>query len=72
MSYIVVAEVSLTSETNLYGDIALVNARVLSQTESQITFDLKGDFTLQKEITSQLCSTLIATGFIEFEIRHSY
>ena len=72
MSYIITAEVFIDGEDNLNGDITKVNARILSKREESITFDIPGDFYRQKELTKNLCTTLIDAGFISFSIGHSY
>jgi hypothetical protein len=74
MSYIVCAELYLDAEMNLGADIQKVDARILYEDKNRkrITFDVRGEFGKQQEITMKLCKTLIGAGFVEFEIRHSY
>ena len=73
MSYIITAEVFTDVEENLGGDISKVDARILSQRENgTVTFDIRGDFHNQKELTRKLCNTLIDAGFVSFIIGHSY
>lgn len=72
MSYIVTANVRTKVEENLGGKIEAVNASILKQGDGEITFDVIGDFSRQKEITLELCKTLIEAGFVSFEIGHSY
>ena len=72
MSYIITAEVFRYKEENFRGDIKLVNARILSESEGLIIFDIPGDFLKQKELTKELCLSLIDAGFISFSINHSY
>jgi len=72
MSYIVTAKVRTSLEENIGGDERKVKARVLKKDDFEITFDLPGSFEKQKEITLELCKTLIESGFVSFEIGHSY
>lgn len=72
MSYIITAEVFTAVEENLSGDISKVNARILSKRDGSITFDIRGDFYKQQELTRKLCNTLIDAGFVSFTIGHSY
>jgi hypothetical protein len=72
MSYIIVAEVFTNVEENLSGDISKVDARILSKGDWSITFDIRGDFYKQRELTRKLCNTLIDAGFVSFTIGHSY
>ncbi len=72
MSYIITAEVSLTAEENMGGRVELVEARILSRTPYRILFDIKGNFHKDKELTLDLCKSLINAGFISFDISHSY
>ena len=72
MSYIICAEVNLEAEENHAGKIENVEARTLSTKRNYITFEIHGEFDKQKELTKKLCLTLIESGFVAFEIRHSY
>ncbi len=72
MAYIVYADVLLGIEINQSGNCAKVNARVLAQDDSHICFDIPGDFKRQKEITKELCNTLIDAGFYSFNVGHSF
>ena len=72
MSYIITAEVRKDSEENIFGKPEKVNARILSETQHTIEFDVKGDFYKQKEITKNLCMSLIDAGYLSFEIGHSW
>ena len=72
MSYIIIAEVNTTSEENFHGNKSLVDARVLSERDGYINFDVQGEFGKQKERSKRLCNTLIDAGFVSFSIRHSY
>jgi hypothetical protein len=74
MSYIITAEVNTAEEMNANGDITKVVARVLSKRDGRITFDVPGDFDpdKQKQITKNLCETMIDAGFMSFCIGHSY
>jgi hypothetical protein len=66
MSYIIVAEVDTTCEENFHGNKSLVDARILSERDGYINFDIQGKFGEQKERTRQLCNTLIDAGFVSF------
>ncbi len=72
MSYIITAEVRLSDEENFHGDRSKVDARVLSERDGYITFDVAGDHYKKEELTKKLCSTLIDAGFLSFDIGHSY
>lgn len=72
MSYIVTAEVILGVEENYQGDRAKVAARILSERNGVVTFDVPRDFSRQAEITRNLCNSLIDAGFYSFSIGHSY
>lgn len=72
MSYIITAEVRTDTEENYHGKKEQVDARILSEKDGYITFDIPGDFKKQKELTKKLCNTLIDAGFVSFEIGHSY
>lgn len=72
MSYIVTATVRTSLDENSGGNAEAVKARVLSKGAYEITFDVPGVFSKQKEITLALCETLINAGFVSFEIGHSY
>ena len=72
MGYIIYAECDLGDEDN-YGAVAEdVSAGILRKDKDTITFDVKGDFSSNKEITKSLCLSLIDAGFLAFDIRHSY
>ncbi len=72
MGYIICAECELDDEDNHGAVIEDVNARILNKEKDKITFDVRGDFSNNKEITKNLCLSLIDAGFLAFEIRHSY
>jgi hypothetical protein len=72
MGYIITGKGFTDIEENLSGDVSKVDARVLSKRDGEITFDIRGDFYKQKELTKKLCNTLIDAGFVSFEIGHSY
>lgn len=72
MGYIVTAECYKHSEMNMHADASKVDARVLSNVNGYITFDVKGEFGREKEIVGALVSTLLEAGFYEFSIAHSY
>lgn len=74
MSYIITAEVQLDAEMNAGGDIQKVAAGLLSLREGLATFDVPGDFdpARQRQLVLQLCGSLVAAGFVEFRIGHSY
>lgn len=74
MGYIITAEVYMHSEINMGADRAKVKARVLSEHNGYITFNVKGDFDpkVQRELVLNLCRDLTEAGFLEFKISHSY
>ena len=72
MGYIIVAEVDTTSADNHHAKIETVDARILSNHDGKISFDIRGDFDNRKQLTKDLCITLIDSGFLEFSIHHSY
>jgi hypothetical protein len=72
MSYIIVAEVALDVEENHAGKVEKVDARILSRRGENITFDIRGEFGKEKELTKKMCMALINAGFVSFDIRHSY
>ena len=74
MSYIITAEVSKTAEMNQGADQTLVKARVLSERDGYVTFDVPGDFDPDKRrgLVLSLCRDLVDAGFVEFRISHSY
>ena len=72
MGYIVTAEVYLHSEMNMHGDATKVDARILSNCNGYITFDVKGEFGEEQRIVGDLCKTLLDSGYYEFRISHSY
>lgn len=74
MSYIVTAEAYIgpDSEKNLGASVSKVEARILSQRDGKITFDVQGEHGKEAEIVRALCLSLIAAGFYEFSIGHSY
>lgn len=72
MGYIITAEVYTDKEENYGAKIEDVDARILSQRAGAITFDVRGDFDAQKELTRKLCNSLIDAGFVSFAISHSY
>lgn len=72
MSYIIVAEVDTEAEENYHGDKTKVDARILSEYDSYIKFDIKGEHDKKPELTMKLCKTLIDAGYMSFDIRHSY
>lgn len=74
MSYIITAEVYTHSEINMGADRTKVKARILSEYNGYITFDVKGDFDpkAQRELVLELCRDLTEAGFVEFKISHSY
>lgn len=72
MSYIIIAEVDLTSEPNMHGDRGKVTAGVLSERDGYLTFDVPGKFGEEQRRTKALCETLIDAGFVQFTVRHSY
>ena len=72
MGYIITAEIDTTCEENGSGDIKKVKARTLSRRDGYITFDIKGTFGEQRELTKKLCDDIIDAGFVSFSIGHSY
>ncbi len=74
MGYIITAEIDTADHMNMCGDITKVDARVLSQHDGYITFDVRWDFDTdeQKKLTKNLCTTLVDAGFVAFMIGHSY
>ena len=74
MGYIITAEADTEDHMNMLGDMTKVDARVLSQHDGYVTFDVRGDFDSekQKQLTKKLCETLIDAGFVAFRIGHSY
>jgi hypothetical protein len=74
MSYIITAEVCTHSEVNIGADRTKVKARILSEHNGYITFDVQGDFDtkIQRELVVSLCRDLTNAGFLEFKISHSY
>jgi len=73
VSYIITADVPLSTEQNQCGDVNKVEARVLShRPDISVTFDVPGKFGEQEQRTRALCNTLIDAGFVEFRIGHSY
>jgi hypothetical protein len=74
MGYIIFAEADITEEINILADTAKVDARILSQDKGHITFDVHGNFNIekQKQLTKALCETMIDAGFLSFRIGHSY
>jgi hypothetical protein len=72
MGYIVTAECYQHSEINMHADASKVDARVLSNTNGYITFDVKGEFGREAAIVGALVETLLAAGYYEFRISHSY
>ena len=72
MGYIVTAQVYLHAEMNMHGDATKVDARILSNVNGYITFDVKGEFGEEKRIVGDLCKTLLEAGYYEFSINHSY
>lgn len=74
MSYIITAEVDTDAEMNLCGDKTKVQARILSERDGCITFDVAGDFdpAKKREQVLALCKTLVDAGFVEFSISHSF
>lgn len=72
MGYIICAEVDLLDEENIGGVISTVKARILSERNNIVTFDIKGEFGKQPELVTNLCQTLVDSGFYSFSIRHSY
>lgn len=72
MSYIITAEVDTTNEMNARGQRALVSARVLSERDGVITFDVPGEFGEEQKRVLALCESLIEAGFVDFSIGHSY
>ena len=59
MGYIITGKGFTDIEENLSGDVSKVDARVLSKRDGEITFDIRGDFYKQKELTKKLCNTLL-------------
>jgi hypothetical protein len=72
MSYIITAAVYLHAEENFNGDKSKVEARILSERDGVLTFDIQGVFGEEKQRTLGLCKTLIDAGFVSFTIGHSY
>jgi len=72
MGYIICAECNLDDVDNSGAIIEDVNARILNKEKDKITFDVRGDFYNNDEITKNLCLSLIDAGFLAFEISHSY
>jgi len=74
MGYIITAEVDTTAEMNMGADRTKVQARVLSEHNGYITFDVKGDFDpqIQRYLVLELCRDLVGAGFVQFNITHSY
>jgi len=72
LTYVVIAEVDTQREMNLHGDRLKVAARLLSDRDGCIKFDVRGKFGEEKRVVSELVSTLLDAGFYEFSIRHSY
>ena len=75
MGYIICAEVDLTDEDNHRGSVEKTKAtclRVLSEKDNHVTFDIRGDFHRQQELTKKMCIDLIDSGFTCFSIHHSY
>lgn len=74
MGYIITAEVDTTVEVNQGADRSKVNARVLSERDGYITFDVRGEFDDEKRraLVLGLCRTLVEAGYVEFRISHSY
>ena len=74
MSYIITAEVSTTTEINQGAERTKVKARVLSERDGYVTFDVKGDFLPEKQraLVLELCRDLVEAGYVEFRISHSW
>lgn len=74
MSYIITAEVDTTLEVNQGADRSKVDARVLSERDGYIAFDVCGEFNdeRRRELVLGLCRTLVEAGYVEFRISHSY
>ncbi len=74
MGYIITAEVDTTAEMNFGADRTKVKARVLSEHNGYITYDVKGDFEpkIQRELVLELCRDLVEAGFVQFKISHSH
>ena len=74
MGYIITAEADTTVEMNQGADRSKMKARVLSERNGCVTFDVRGSFDAeeQRELVLGLCRTLVEAGFLEFRISHSY
>ena len=74
MGYIITAEADKNAEINRGADRSKVKARVLSDSNGYVEFDVKGDFDLEKQraLVLELCHDLVEAGYVEFRIGHSY
>lgn len=74
MSYRITAEVNITSEVNRGADTSKVKARILSQRDGSITFDVPGEYESERQsaLVLDLCRELVEAGFVEFRIGHSF
>lgn len=72
MSYIITANVHTDTEANLHGDKAKVAARISSERDGTIPFNVRGHYDKQAELIKALCNSLIDAGFIAFSIGHSF
>ena len=72
MSYIITAKVYKSEEVNCGGCKKEVKASVLQENDEYVVFDVPGKFGETNKRTTELCKSLINSGFYSFEINHSY